>query len=129
MEKIKNHILSIIISICAAVLGTGNLMIVKCVQPQNLKYAAIHFAIGIAMTAAVYFFCRRILKSSPYITAILLFLLLLCLFAGYNINGALRWLKFGSFAFAPALLAMPVLCFFRHISKVYPVKIQKEKIQ
>lgn len=41
-----------------------------------------------------------------------LILLLICPVFGYNINGATRWLAIGSFRFAPALLAMPILCLF-----------------
>ena len=98
---------------CALLLGIGDLVIVNALQPQNLNNAILHLVCGIVVAAAFYF-CRikRLLKTAPYLIGVLLLLLLICTVFAYNINGANRWLAFGSFRFAPAMLAMPILCLF-----------------
>ena len=98
---------------CALLLGIGHLVIVNALQPQNLNNAILHLVCGIIVAAAVYF-CgiERILKATPYLLVLELVLLLICPVFAYNINGASRWLQVGSFRFAPAMLAMPILCLF-----------------
>lgn len=98
---------------CALLLGIGNLGIVNTLQPQNLNNAILHLVFGIVVAVAVYF-CgiKRLLKTAPYLIGVLLLLLLICPVFAYNINGASRWLQIGSFRFAPAMLAMPMLCLF-----------------
>ena len=93
--------------------GTGNLVIVNALQAQNLNVAILHFVCGIVVAAAIYF-CKikRLLKVVPYLLVLELLLLLICPVFAYNINGANRWLQVGSFRFAPAMLAMPMLCLF-----------------
>jgi len=97
----------------ALLLSIGNLVIVNALQTQNLNNAILHLVCCIVVAAAVYF-CgfKRILKSAPYLMGGLLLLLLICPVFAYNINGASRWLQVGSFRFAPAMLAMPMLCLF-----------------
>ena len=48
--------------------GTGNLVIVNALQPQNLNNAILHLVCGIVVAAAVYF-CgfKRLLKVAPYL--------------------------------------------------------------
>ena len=97
----------------ALLLGIGNLILVNALQAQNLNNAILHLVCGIVVSAMVYF-CgiTRLLKTAPYLIGVLLFLLLICPVFAYNINGASRWLQIGSFRFAPAMLAMPMLCLF-----------------
>ena len=97
----------------ALLLGIGNLILVNALQAQNLNNAILHLVCGIVVSAMVYF-CgiTRLLKTAPYLIGVLLFLLLICPVFAYNINGANRWLQVGSFRFAPAMLAMPILCLF-----------------
>ena len=111
--KKSNQILAAVMAGCALLLGIGDLVIVNALQPQNLNNAILHLVCGIVVAAAVYF-CgiKRLLKNAPYLIGVLLLLLLICPVFAYNINGASRWLQVGSFRFAPALLAMPVLCLF-----------------
>ena len=113
MNKITNKVLTAVMISSAVLLGIGNLMIVKSLQPQNFNMAILHLVCGIAVALAVYF-CetKRLLKAAPYLIGIELILLLICPVFGYNINGATRWLAIGSFRFAPALQAMPILCLF-----------------
>ena len=113
MNKITNKILTAVMAGCALLLGIGNLVIVNALQPQNLNNAILHLVCGIVVAAAVYF-CgiKRLLKTAPYLIGVLLLLLLICPVFAYNINGASRWLQIGSFRFAPAMLAMPMLCLF-----------------
>jgi len=96
---------------CAILLSIGNLIIVNALQPQDINTAIVNLICGIIAAAAVYF-CRfkRLLKVIPYLLVLELLLLLICPVFAYNINGANRWLAFGSFRFAPAMLAMPILC-------------------
>lgn len=98
---------------CAILLCIGNLMIVNALQENSFNNAVLHIICAAAVALAV-FFCgtKRLLKSAPYLMTAEVILLLLCPFFGYNINGATRWLSVGSFRFAPALLAMPILCLF-----------------
>ena len=111
--KKSNKILTAVMAGCALLLGIGNLVIVNALQAQNLNNAILHLVCGIVVAAAVYF-CgfKRILKAAPYLMGGLLLLLLICPVFAYNINGASRWLQVGSFRFAPAMLAMPMLCLF-----------------
>lgn len=113
MDKITNKILAAVMTGSAILLGIGNLLIVKSLQPQNLNSAILHLVCGVAAALAIYL-CgtKRLLKATPYLMAAELILLLICPVFGYNINGATRWLAIGSFRFAPALLAMPILCLF-----------------
>lgn len=113
MNKITNKVLTAVMTGSAVLLGIGNLMIVKSLQPQNFNSAILHLVCGVAVALAIYF-CgtKRLLKAAPYLMAAELILLLICPVFGYNINGATRWLVIGSFRFAPALLAMPILCLF-----------------
>lgn len=113
MNKIANKVLTAVMTGCAVLLGIGNLMIVKSLQPQNFNMAILHLVCGIAAVLAIYF-CgsKRLMKAAPYLMVAELILLLICPVFGYNINGATRWLAIGSFRFAPALLAMPILCLF-----------------
>ena len=98
---------------CAILLSIGNLIIVNALQPQDINTAIVNLICGIIAAAAVYF-CgfKRLLKVIPYLLVLELLLLLICPVFAYNINGASRWLQVGSFRFAPALLAMPMLCLF-----------------
>ena len=98
---------------CAILLSIGNLIIVNALQPQDINTAIVNLICGIIAAAAVYF-CgfKRLLKVIPYLLVLELLLLLICPVFAYNINGANRWLAFGSFRFAPAMLAMPILCLF-----------------
>ena len=98
---------------CALLLGIGNLVLVNALQYKNLNAAIIYLIGGIAVAAAVYF-CRtkRLLKAAPYLLFLELLLLLICPLSGRPVNGATRWLRFGSLVLAPAMLAMPVLCLF-----------------
>ena len=111
--KKSNKILTAVMAGSSLLLGIGDLLIVNALQPQNLNNAILHLVCGIVVAAAVYF-CgfKRILKSAPYLMGGLLLLLLICPVFAYNINGASRWLQVGSFRFAPAMLAMPMLCLF-----------------
>ena len=111
--KKSNQILAAIMVGSALLLGIGNLVIVNALQPQNLNNAILHLVCGIVVAAAVYF-CgiKRLLKVVPYLLVLELLLLLICPVFAYNINGASRWLQIGSFRFAPAMLAMPMLCLF-----------------
>ena len=113
MNKITNKVLTAVMTGSAVLLGIGNLMIVKSLQPQNFNSAILHLVCGVAAALAIYL-CgtKRLLKATPYLMAAELILLLICPVFGYNINGATRWLAIGSFRFAPALLAMPILCLF-----------------
>ncbi|MBQ7396295.1 MAG: FtsW/RodA/SpoVE family cell cycle protein [Lentisphaeria bacterium] len=113
MNKITNPALAAIMAVCALLLGIGNLAIVNALQPHYLNNAIIYFVCGIAVAAAV-FFCgtKRLLDIAPYVTAIMLLLLLLTPVFGYNISGATRWLRIYNFSLAPAMPAMPVLCLF-----------------
>ena len=97
----------------ALLLCIGNLLIVNASQVQNLNMAICNITCGIEVAAAVFFIgYERLLKTAPYLTGLLLFLLLLCPLFSSPVNGANRWLAFGSFRFAPAMLAMPILCLF-----------------
>ena len=98
---------------CAILLSIGNLIIVNALQPQDINTAIVNLICGIIAAAAVYF-CgfKRLLKVIPYLLVLELLLLLICPVFAYNINGASRWLQIGSFRFAPAMLAMPILCLF-----------------
>jgi len=98
---------------CAILLSIGNLIIVNALQPQDINTAIVNLICGIIAAAAVYF-CgfKRLLKVIPYLLVLELLLLLICPVFAYNINGASRWLQVGSFRFAPAMLAMPILCLF-----------------
>ena len=98
---------------CAILLSIGNLIIVNALQPQDINTAIVNLICGIIAAAAVYF-CgfKRLLKVIPYLLVLELLLLLICPVFAYNINGANRWLQVGSFRFAPAMLAMPMLCLF-----------------
>ena len=98
---------------CAILLSIGNLIIVNALQPQDINTAIVNLICGIIAAAAVYF-CgfKRLLKVIPYLLVLELLLLLICPVFAYNINGASRWLQVGSFRFAPAMLAMPMLCLF-----------------
>ena len=129
MNKITNKILAAVMAGSALLLSMGNLLIVNALQPQNLNNAILHLVCGIVVAAAVYF-CgfKRILKSAPYLMGGLLLLLLICPVFAYNINGASRWLQVGSFRFAPAMLAMPMLClFWAYIKDKSADKISRKK--
>ena len=129
MNKITNKILAAVMAGSALLLSMGNLLIVNALQPQNLNNAILHLVCGIVVAAAVYF-CgfKRILKSAPYLMGGLLLLFLICPVFAYNINGASRWLQVGSFRFAPAMLAMPMLClFWAYIKDKSADKISRKK--
>ena len=113
MNKIANKVVTAIMTGSAILLGIGSLMIVKSLQPQNFNMAILHLVCGVVAALTIYL-CgtKRLLKAAPYLMTAELILLLICPFFGYNINGATRWLAIGSFRFAPALLAMPILCLF-----------------
>ena len=113
MNKITNKILAAVMAGSALLLSIGNLVIVNALQTQNLNNAILHLVCGIIAATTVYF-CgiKCLLKTAPYLMGGLLLLLLICPVFAYNINGASRWLQVGSFRFAPAMLAMPMLCLF-----------------
>ena len=113
----------------ALLLCIGNLLIVNASQVQNLNMAICNITCGIAVAAAVFFIgYERLLKTAPYLTGLLLFLLLLCPLFSSPVNGANRWLAFGSFRFAPAMLAMPILClFWAYIKDKTADKISRKK--
>ena len=113
----------------ALLLCIGTLLIVNASQVQNLNMAICNITCGIAVAAAVFFLgYERLLKTVPYLTGLLLFLLLLCPLFSSPVNGANRWLAFGSFRFAPAMLAMPILClFWAYIKDKTADKISRKK--
>ena len=113
----------------ALLLCIGNLLIVNASQVQNLNMAICNITCGIAVAAAVFFIgYEKLLKTAPYLTGLLLFLLLLCPLFSSPVNGANRWLAFGSFRFAPAMLAMPILClFWAYIKDKTADKISRKK--
>ena len=111
--KVSNQSLAIAATAGAVLLATGDLMLIHALQPYKLGMAILYVICGIAAALAVYF-CgiKRLLKAAPYLMAIEIVLLVLCLFSGFRLYGAARWVRFGSLFIAPAMLAMPMLCLF-----------------
>ena len=113
MNNFSRRTLPAIMAGSALLLGLGNLVIVNELQQQNFNVAIVHMLCGIIVAVMVYF-CgmKRLLKLAPYLMGVELLLLLICPVLGTQINGATRWLSISGYRFAPAMLAMPILCLF-----------------
>ena len=113
MNNFSRRTLPAIMAGSALLLGLGNLVIVNELQQQNFNVAIVHMLCGIVVSVMIYF-CgmKRLLKRAPYLMGVELLLLLICPVLGTQINGATRWLSISGYRFAPAMLAMPILCLF-----------------
>jgi cell division protein FtsW len=88
----------------SAAIGGGN-------SVYYLKRQCLFALVGVvALVAARHWNYRRLRHLSPSLLLGSLFLLLLALVAGHNVNGARRWIELGPATFQPSELAKLSLC-------------------